>query len=256
MADVMYRAGSGDVSVLPDLGRLAVDRAQGALIRASAADYVARLLLGGSLEGHGTVQSQTSLATGAAPSRRLALAPDAVKPELLNMLIGAAADPEPIVRAAAVRALAATGQTSRVVPPLTARLIDQARVVRARTAEALLTLGIAQLPGAAGEALHKAQDDYAASLEAFPDSAANHASRGWLESERGRVDQAQQALDRAIQIDPALARPYVLKGVLAARAGRYREAVDLWRKARSIQPGYPRIDVLIAEGEKRKAGAR
>jgi tetratricopeptide (TPR) repeat protein len=179
-----------------------------------------------------------------------------VKPELVNMLIAAAADPEPIVRAAAVRALAATGQTARVAPPLTARLVDQARVVRARAAEALLTLGIAQLPGAAGEALRKAQDDYAASLEAFSDSAANHASRGWLESERGRVEAAQQALDQAIQVDPGFARPYVVKGVLAARAGRYQEAVDLWKRARSLEPTYPRIEALIAEGEKRKAGAR
>jgi predicted CXXCH cytochrome family protein len=256
MAEVMYRAGSGDASILPDLGRLAIDRTQGALLRASAADYIARMLLGGSLEGQSKVQSQTSLATGAAASRRIGLAPDAVKPELVNMLIAAAADPEPIVRAAAVRALAATGQTARVAPPLTARLVDQARVVRARAAEALLTLGIAQLPGAAGEALRKAQDDYAASLEAFSDSAANHASRGWLESERGRVEAAQQALDQAIQVDPGFARPYVVKGVLAARAGRYQEAVDLWKRARSLEPTYPRIEALIAEGEKRKAGAR
>jgi len=48
----------------------------------------------------------------------------------------------------------------------------------------------------------------------------------------------------------------VVKGVLAARAGRFQEAVDLWKKARSLEPGYPRIDALIAEAEKRKAGAR
>jgi predicted CXXCH cytochrome family protein len=256
MAEVMYRAGSGDVSVLPDLGRLAIDRTQGALLRASAADYVGRMLLGGSPDAGSKVQSQTSLATGAAASRRITVAPEAVTPALVNMLIGAAADPEPTVRAAAVRALAATGQTVRVVPPLTARLIDQVRVVRTRAAEALLNLGIVQLPGVAGEALLNAQDEYAASLEAFPNSAANHASRGWLESERGRVGAAEQALEQAIQVDPGFARPYVVKGVLAARAGRYQEAVGLWKKARSLDPGYPRIDILIAEGEKKKAGAR
>jgi tetratricopeptide (TPR) repeat protein len=256
MAEVMYRAGSGDVSVLPDLGRLAIDRTQGALLRASAADYVGRMLLGGSPDAGSKVQSQTSLATGAAASRRITVAPEAVTPALVNMLIGAAADPEPTVRAAAVRALAATGQTVRVVPPLTARLVDQVRVVRTRAAEALLNLGIVQLPGVAGEALLNAQDEYAASLEAFPNSAANHASRGWLESERGRVGAAEQALEQAIQVDPGFARPYVVKGVLAARAGRYQEAVGLWKKARSLDPGYPRIDILIAEGEKKKAGAR
>jgi tetratricopeptide (TPR) repeat protein len=77
-----------------------------------------------------------------------------------------------------------------------------------------------------------------------------------LESERGRVGAAEQALEQAIQVDPGFARPYVVKGVLAARAGRYQEAVGLWKKARSLDPGYPRIDILIAEGEKKKAGAR
>jgi len=256
-ADVMYRAGSGDATVLPNLARLAIDRTQGALIRASAADYVARMLLGGSTEGGGKVQSQTSLASAASGgARRAEVPPDAVTPELMNMLIAAAADPEPLVRATAVRALAASGQAARAVPPLTARLIDRARVVRARAAEALLNLGIAQLPGPAGEALRKAQDDYAASLDAFPDVAWNHASLAWLEAERGRVDEAQKALDRAIELDPRLARPYVVKGVLSARAGRYQEAVDFWKKARSLEPAYPRIDQLIAEAEKRKAGPR
>jgi predicted CXXCH cytochrome family protein len=257
MADVLYRAGSGDLAVLPNLGRLAIDRSRGALIRASAADYVSRLLHGGRGDGRARVQSQTSLNTAAGGSTGpLPASPSQVTPELVNMLIAAAADPEPMVRASAVRALAATGQTARVTPPLTARLIDQARVVRARAAEALLALGIAQLPGPAGEALRNAQDEYAASLDAFPDVAVNHASRAWLESERGRADEAQQAADRAIQVDPGFARPYVIKGVLAARGGHYREAVEHWKKARALEPGYPRIDELIAEAEKRKAGAR
>jgi tetratricopeptide (TPR) repeat protein len=174
----------------------------------------------------------------------------------MNRLIAAAADPEPTVRAAAVRALAATGQPERALPALTARLIDQVRVVRVRSAEALLTLGYAQLPGAAGAALLEAQDEYVASLEAFPDLAANHASRGWLESQRGNVAEAERALDASIQVDPNFARPYVLKGMLAARAERYQTAIDLWKRARSIEPRYPRLDQLIAEAEKRKAGAR
>jgi tetratricopeptide (TPR) repeat protein len=255
-ADLMYRAGSGDVTVLPSLGRLAIDRTQGSLIRAAAADYVARMLAGQYSDGQ-RAQSQTSLAGRAAPAnRRQEVPPGAITPELVNRLIAAAADPEPVVRATAVSALAASQQTARIVPPITARLIDPARVVRARAAEALLSLGITRLPGAAGDALNAAQTEYAASLDAFPDVAANHASRGWLEAERGHLDEAQRALDRAIQVDPKFARSYVVKGVLSARAGRYQEAIDFWKKARSIEPGYPRIDDLIAEAEKRKAGAR
>ncbi len=36
MSDAMYRAGTGDASVLPDVARLALDRSRGTLVRASA----------------------------------------------------------------------------------------------------------------------------------------------------------------------------------------------------------------------------
>ena len=58
------------------------------------------------------------------------------------------------------QALAATGQAEKVLPALTARLIDPSRVVRTRAAEGLLALGIVDLPGAAGQALARAQDEY------------------------------------------------------------------------------------------------
>ncbi len=51
LADTMYRAGSGDVSTLPALARLAVDRSQGLLVRASAAEYIARLISEGRSDG-------------------------------------------------------------------------------------------------------------------------------------------------------------------------------------------------------------
>lgn len=161
-----------------------------------------------------------------------------------------------MVRAAAVKALAATGQTTRVLPAITARLIDQARVVRVRAAEGLLALGVAELPGAAGVALRRAQDDYAESLRAFPDIAGNHAALGWLEASRGRIDAAQRALDDAIQVDDRAPRAYVVKGILAARAERFDEAIDWWKKARQRAPGDTTLATLIAEAEKRKAGAR
>jgi predicted CXXCH cytochrome family protein len=44
IADTLYRAGSGDTTVLPALAKLAVDRSEGLLLRASAAEYIARLI--------------------------------------------------------------------------------------------------------------------------------------------------------------------------------------------------------------------
>jgi tetratricopeptide (TPR) repeat protein len=254
-ADLMYRAGSGDTGAVPELARMAVDRSQGALLRASAADYIARMLLGGGT-GDGAQQSQTSFGSSSSGGGSRSQQKVVASPTVVNALMGAAADPEGMVRATAVRALAATGQAEKVLPALTARLIDPSRVVRVRAAEGLLALGVGELPGAAGQALARAQDEYLAGLRAFPDVASNHAAIGWLEASRGRVEPARQALDAALKVEPRYPRPYVVKGIIEARAGRYQEAIDLWRKAKELSPDDPIIGQLIAEAEKRKAGAR
>jgi predicted CXXCH cytochrome family protein len=252
VADTMYRAGSGDPAVLPQLARLAVDRSQGLLVRASAVEFMEQLALGTAGMASADAQSQTSFADGAGPAARVMSQPAKLSPAAVNALIGAASDPEPTVRARAVMALLASGERDRIIPPLTARLVDEARVVRISTAETLLALGIVELPGTVGTALARAQDEYADALQAFGDTPSNHAALGWLESERGHVAEANAALDRAIHLNPRAARPYVIKGVIAARAERFREAADLWRKARDLEPSYPNIDRLIEEAEKRK----
>jgi hypothetical protein len=256
VADAMYRAGSGDATVLSELARLAVDRSQGVLVRASAVEFIEQLVLGTAGSG-GELQSQTSFGGARNPPDRRAMSkPATVSAAQVNALIGAAADPEPMVRAQAVNALLATGDRDRVVTPIVARLVDPARVVRARAAEALLAFGIAQLPGRAGEALALAQDEYATALTHFPDVASNHAALGWLEAERQRSEPARTALETAIRLDPRAARPWVIKGVIAAREGRFADAAELWRKARALEPAYPNIDQLIDEAEKRKTGKK
>ena len=256
LADTMYRAGSGDATTLPDLAKLAVDRSEGFLVRASAADYIAQLIASTETRGarRTSSMSQTSFGgdtAGASTPSRGATAAE-VTPTIVNSLIGAAADPEPVVRAAAVKALATTGQRDRVLAPILARLVDQSRIVRTRAAEALVSLAIVELPGNAGEALKRAQQDYIASLEAFPDVASNHAARGWLEAERGNLSEAEHALDDALKVESKYAFPWVVRGVLAARAARYVEAVGFWKQAKAIDATYPNLDQLIAEAERRK----
>ena len=173
-------------------------------------------------------------------------------PTIVNALIGAADDPEPVVRAAALKALGTIGDRERALAPVLARLVDQTRVVRARAAEVLVMFGIVELPGNAGQALRRAQEDYILSLDTFPDVASNHAAKGWLEAERGNPLSALDALNKALAVEPQYAFPWVVKGVLSAREGKFAEAVGMWKKARSIEPSYPNIDQLIAEAEKRK----
>lgn len=148
--------------------------------------------------------------------------------------------------------LGSIGDRQRALAPILARLVDQARVVRAKAAEVLLSFGIVELPGAAGKALRNAQDEYILGLDMFPDVASNHAAKGWLEAERGNVIVARDALNKATAVEPNYAFPWVVKGVLLAREGKFADAVEMWKKARSIEPSYPNIDQLIAEAEKRK----
>ena len=262
LADAMYRAGSGDATALPALARLAVDRSQGLLIRASAAEYIAQLISGA--QQRSAAQSQTSFDGRSTDARRTfngrstnVLRTTAElsandRRTIVNALIGAADDPEPIVRAAALKALGTIGDRERALGPVLARLVDRTRVVRARAADVLVSFGIVELPGAAGAALKKAQDEYVVSLDMFPDVASNHAAKGWLEAERGNVMIARDALNKATAVEPNYAFPWVVKGVLLAREGKFAEAVEMWKKARSIEPSYPNLDQLISEAEKRK----
>jgi tetratricopeptide (TPR) repeat protein len=168
----------------------------------------------------------------------------------VNTLIGAMNDPEPTVRAVATRSLAMLGDT-RGTMALVSRLRDDVRVVRVAAAESLLWMGVSTLPGVAGDVLTRVQDEYARSLENFPQEAGNHTSLGWLASERGQQEQAARALDIAIDLEPKYARAHVFRGVVAARSGQFGEAIKHWQTARSIDPAYPNLDKMIEEARKR-----
>jgi len=223
MSDTIYKAGSGDVKALPEVARLAADRSHGSLIRASGAEFAGQLL---------------------AKARR-----DTISTEVINALIAAASDPEPVVRATAVQSLGLVvdDRTSAVIA---SHLSDPARVVRVRAAEALLDRRIVQLDGAVGAALARAQDEWAESLRTFNDVARDQSALGWLEMSRGRQPAAVDALNTSIAIDPTRAQPHVYLGVIAARAARYDEALKQFTTARSLQPTYPNLDRLIEEAKR------
>jgi hypothetical protein len=237
MADTIYRAGTGDTTVLPDVARLAVDRSHGALVRASAAEFAGQLIAG-------SPGARRADAASADPS-------SAIPPAIVNALIGAAADPEPMVRITAVRSLGLV-RDPRVASVLAAHLADSARVVRVSAAEALFNLGITTIDGPAGEALARAQDEWTASLRTFEDEPGDRITLGWLEAARGRPESAARELTAALRLDPANARAHVYLGVLAARAGRYDDALQHFTAAKTAKPDYPNIDRLIDEARKRR----
>jgi predicted CXXCH cytochrome family protein len=235
VAETMYRAGAGDSTVLPEVARLAVDRREGALIRASAAEFAGRLIAK-------TEESRTAVG---------GKSPNTASPAVMNALFGAASDSEAMVRATAVRSLGLMDDP-RVVPVLFAKLVDPARVVRVRAAEALLSKSITTAEGSAGEALVAAQDEWITSLRTFDDVAVNHVTLGRLAAARGRDEESIRELNVAVRLDPADARPHVWLGVYAARAGHFETAIQQFKAAKSLAPDYPNIDRLIQEASKRR----
>jgi predicted CXXCH cytochrome family protein len=230
MSDAIYTAAAGDASALSDIARLASDRSHGMLIRASAAEFAGQLIV-------------KAGAAGEAGRPR-----DAA---VINALIGAANDPEPTVRAAAITSLGSVVD-DRTTAVIAAHLTDAARLVRVRAAEALMDRGLVRLDGAVGAALDRAQSEWTDSLRTFNDSARDQATLGWLEASRGRTPEATDALTNAIALDPAAARPHVFLGVVAARAGRYDEALKQFTTARTLAPDYPNLSRLIEEVQKRR----
>ncbi len=225
MADAMYRAGTGDVAILPEIAGYAVDRSHGALVRASAAEFAGQLM----------ARSDQAAAAG---------------PAVVNALIGAASDPEPMVRVMAVRALG-VAKDPRALPVLAAHLTDAVRLVRVAAATSLMSQGVTQLDGLPGQVLARAQDEWAESLRTFNDVSQDQTSLGWLESARGQTAQAVTDLRNAIVIDARNPTPYVYLGVLAARAGKFDEALRQFKKAKELAPSYRNLDRLIAEAQKR-----
>jgi predicted CXXCH cytochrome family protein len=287
LADAFYLAGARDASSLPMLASLAVERSRGMLVRASAAEFIGQVYLAatgdtGQLTRSGPSQTSVDAGTkvpayegvgagakvpayeggrshGPAKAGPHEQRVEAITPELTTRLVyslvGALNDPEPTVRAVAVRSLGVIADR-RGITPIVSRLRDDVRTVRSAAVEALLWMGISTLPGPAGAYLAKAQDEYSASLETFGDLVSNHAVRGWLASERGRQDEAARALDTAIALDPRYVRGHVYRGIVAARSGNLSEALKHWHSARKINPAYPNLGRLIEEAERRVAQPR
>ncbi len=255
VADTFYLAGDRDLQSLSGLASLAIDRSRGMLVRASAAEFIGRVFAAadGLGDDPSASRTQTSLEGARAPAPRAPDAPaidDPLRRKVVNALIGALADPEPTVRASALKSLGMIRDRSAAMPMI-ARLIDDVRLVRVHAAQGLLQMGIAQLPAPGDVPLQRAQEEWAQGLEAFPDMAANHAMRGWLESERGRHAEAGRALDTALHLDSKNVRAHVYRGIVYARTGELSEAIKHWQTARSIDPSYPNLDRMIEEAKRR-----
>jgi arylsulfatase A-like enzyme/Flp pilus assembly protein TadD len=84
-----------------------------------------------------------------------------------------------------------------------------------------------------------AESSFRAVLAASPNAAATWANLGALQLIENRAADARDTLSRAIAINPDLASAHNGLGVAYARLGRRDLAVEEWRRALNLRPGYP-----------------
>ena len=242
--DVSRRVGRC-ARVLPSLARLAVDRSQGAARPGERRRVhgAARARDGGHARS-ADAQSQTSFGRGRGRrggTRHAAHAqPAALTPEQVNALIGAAADPEPIVRAQAVQraarrpgtAIASCRRSSR---GSTTRRASCAHARPRRCWPSASRRTCPERPASCSRARRTSTRSRCRIFRTSP--RITRRSVGCECGAESARQSASAALDRAISLDPRAARPLVIKGVIAARENRFTEAIDLWRKAKAARPG-------------------
>lgn len=94
--------------------------------------------------------------------------------------------------------------------------------------------------------LETAAEAYEASLDLAP-SAEAHTFRGWVESFRGRYQEAIEWCERAIDVDPTLGNPYNDIGCYLLELGRLDEAEDWFRDALEAEryeaPHFPHLNL-------------
>jgi predicted CXXCH cytochrome family protein len=220
------------------LARLALDRAHPAILRATALSLL---------------PSPPTRATG-----------EAVGGTLL--------DPEPLVRAAALRALEGLPPQNRI--HAVRLLADEVRLVRIEAARALAPVPLTALPEAARPAFARAWEELLTSErvaaerpEAHVNIAALLAQRGdtagaeaayraalardpaflpalvnqaGFEEARGRPEAAEALLRRAVAAHPVEAEPLYALALLQVRRGRAVEAEGALAAAVALAPGEPR----------------
>ncbi len=177
--------------------------------------------------------------------RLLAGCPDASKWPVLRAL---SADASPLVRAAAVTALADDPASRELVLAATR---DVVRLVRVRAAAALTTVDPATVPEPARAGLLAARDEHQRSLLARPDDYASQYNLGNLHLERGEPGPAAERYRRAVALRPDHVASLVNLSMAEARQGRLAEAEAVLREAIRVQPreaaAHYNLGLLLAE---------
>ncbi|MFO1361555.1 MAG: multiheme c-type cytochrome [Burkholderiales bacterium] len=200
-AEGFHAADRGAPGAPGALIRIAEDRAQGAIVRASALQRLARYL----------------------------------GPATLQTVRNALNDPDPMVRAAAVSALAGADAATRA--QLLARMLgDPVRLVRMDAARALAGEAEARLAPDDRKRFESALEEYVAAQRFNADRPEAQAALGNLFAARGRDAEAAAAYRKALELDPTFVQAALNLADLHRAVAREDEAERTLRAALARAP--------------------
>jgi len=155
--------------------------------------------------------------------------------QALPSLIGALADPDPLVRDAAVRALSQTDPAIRakVLPPLTQ---DPVRTVRIDAGRALAGAPAAQLPSPQARQAADALAEWRASQNVDADRPEARLNLCALDAELGDLATAEVECNAALKLAPGIPGPYVNLADVQRAEGREDAARATLRKGLEVAP--------------------
>lgn len=149
--------------------------------------------------------------------------PPSDDPKILEILLKAADDPSPLVRAAAMEALA-MAPSQQGLKTLAAAASDSVRLVRIRAAAALSAYPDLKVEAKDAENVGKAKDEYQASLRVWLDQWSSHFNLGNYHLDRGELKEAVACYERAIRLEPRADRVLVNASIAQARMGEFVKA--------------------------------
>jgi tetratricopeptide (TPR) repeat protein len=175
-------------------------------------------------------------------------------------------DPEPLVRAAAVRQMESPQPESEALAGLLAALLpkldDPIRLVRTEAARALTAVPADRFKPADWLKLQAVLTEWRQGLNETSDDAGSHLALGMVDTNLGQINAARDEYRRAIELHPTPLQAIqgrVQLGQLENAQGNNVEAEKLFRQVVKLEPkwdqGHYSLGLLLAESDGRLAEA-
>ncbi len=163
------------------------------------------------------------------------LIPPAQNPRLKEVFLGAAKDPSPLVRSAAVQALGLIPSVESLQALIEATA-DDYRLVRVRAASGIASFPRMSVPPAYQAQMRKANDEYIALITARADQWTSHYNLGNYYLGQGDARAAAASYQTALQLDPQAILPMVNTSIAHARMGENDRAEKALQEALKQAP--------------------